>query len=71
MTEGRELDLGEEETERAVKLKTCHKIVVNLQLKKVGWSLDFSTGKPKGWAAIREHLFTRIVSKKLKKILNN
>lgn len=71
MVEGRHLDLGEEETERAVKMKTGHKIAVSLHLKNVGRLLNLSTGKPKGWAAIREHFFTRIASKKLKKILNN
>lgn len=66
------MDLGEEEEmERPVKIKAAKKITVNVQLKNVGKSLNLSTGRPKGWAAIREHLFTRIASKKLKKILNN
>lgn len=57
--------------ERPVKIKANKKITVNLQLKNVGEILNLSTGKPKGWAAIREHIFTRIASRKLKKILNN
>lgn len=57
--------------ERPVKIKAGKKTTVNLQLKNVGEMLNLSTGKPKGWAVIREYLFARIASRKLKKILHN